>query len=630
MIKISYYIYNKIHIVIMTRTYILQQIFYTGLFLTLLMPAKAQVQRPIGTNISGVKDWSAELVFVDVFKQCRKWISYEKGGAWDSGVDVPLGENGYPLEIPYNDNVHQPQQVKTLLLWGLEGKFPAGNYRLIISGKGKVSLSGAANGTFSSPFDGVVSVDNSKSGIILEIDSSLASDPVHDIHFIMPGYGDSFSSHPFNPEFLNFLENFQAIRFMDFMQTNNSPVKSWSDRNKRDYYTQTLKNGVAYEYMIELCNLTKTDAWICIPHMANNDYISKLAKLLNDSLSAELKVYVEYSNEVWNGIFSQNSYAKFMGDSLGYSGKPWEQGWKYYAKRTADIHRIFETEFGKTNRLVKVIAVQAANEWVSNFIVNCYEDEKYNLTGVSANALAIAPYFGGGLADNIGDAGLIGSITVNDILDSLENTSLGFSRSWMDKQHRVAVEHNLKLIAYEGGQHLVTYKYNNNKAFVDTLIAVNRNPRMEDLYCSYFNYWYNIAGKGLFCNFSSHGTPSKYGSWGVKEFMNDTLAPKYLGLKNCVFKYNSALPMQLKIEKKFGELIVYPVPAKNGILNIDHNFNNPNILLCDIAGKPIKYNVLNEEQNSFTIKVNHYTGFAILTLIDNREFTSKPVIFTVQ
>lgn len=198
----------------------------------------------------------------------------------------------------------------------------------------------------------------------------------------------------------------------------------------------------------------------------------------------------------------------------------------------------------------------------------------------------------------------------------------------MDNQKIVANNHHLKLITYEGGQHLVTYKYNNNQAFVDTLIAVNRNQKMEDLYCNYFNYWYNTVQGGLFCNFSSHSAPSKYGSWGVKEFMTDTLAPKYMGLKNCVFNFNSTPPSQIKDVGKSQGLNVYPVPVKNGILNIEHRFKKPKITLYDITGKTIEYNIITEDLNSLSIKVKHYSGFAILSLKDNSKYLSKPVIFT--
>ncbi|MFT5056059.1 MAG: hypothetical protein ACI80H_000766, partial [Pseudoalteromonas distincta] len=72
------------------------------LILSGLTHINAQIVKPIGTNLSGIQDWSSEYVFVDAFKQCREWIPHEYGSSapWSSGVTVPLGPKGYPLEIP--------------------------------------------------------------------------------------------------------------------------------------------------------------------------------------------------------------------------------------------------------------------------------------------------------------------------------------------------------------------------------------------------------------------------------------------------------------------------------------------------------------------------------------------------
>lgn len=43
----------------------------------------------------------------------------------------------------------------------------------------------------------------------------------------------------------------------------------------------------------------KKDIWINIPHAADDEYVTNLAKLIKDKLDPSLKVYVEYSNEVW-------------------------------------------------------------------------------------------------------------------------------------------------------------------------------------------------------------------------------------------------------------------------------------------------------------------------------------------
>lgn len=46
----------------------------------------AQINKPIGINISGISDYSTELTFTDAFKQCRKWISSNADGSgpWDT------------------------------------------------------------------------------------------------------------------------------------------------------------------------------------------------------------------------------------------------------------------------------------------------------------------------------------------------------------------------------------------------------------------------------------------------------------------------------------------------------------------------------------------------------------------
>jgi hypothetical protein len=56
------------------------------------------------------------------------------------------------------------------------------------------------------------------------------------------------------------------------------------------------KNGVAWEETIRLCNTLGKHLWISIPHLATDDYVTKLAQLVLSTLEPHLKVYVEYSN----------------------------------------------------------------------------------------------------------------------------------------------------------------------------------------------------------------------------------------------------------------------------------------------------------------------------------------------
>lgn len=553
----------------------------------------SQINRPIGSNLTGVLDWSTEYIFTNVTKQGREWMSHgtASGSPWSSGVHVPLRNDGYPVEIPYNNSVDPPQGVRMLMFFGeLEDLYPGGNYRLVVSGQGQIRLLGAANGTFSCPIDTTVYVDSSLGGIILEIDTSLVSDPIHDVRFIMPKYRNTYQSQPFNENLFNFMDDFHTIRFMDWMHTNHSSVSSWNDRAQRNYYTQTLDNGIAYEHIIDVCNRLDKNPWICIPHAADDNYITKIAQLFNDSLKPGLKIYVEYSNEVWNSVFTQNTYADSMGNALGYSGSAWEKGWKFYSKRCADVFRLFENEITDSTRFVKIIASQAANSWLTDYLLDRFEETTYNPSQVKADAIATAPYFGGSVADDIGDAGLISSMTIPQILDSME-ADLPQVFKWMKETKVVADTHRLELLAYEGGQHLVAVNptYQNDTGFVSKLIKANRDPRMQIMYCEYFNYWYDSIQGGLFCNFSSHYLPTKYGAWGVKEHYNDTNAPKYLALKNCVFSFNTHSTSITKNSLDKLNFNLYPNPTTNTLnIDLERNESINKYMLYNSVGQVIR------------------------------------------
>ncbi len=58
---------------------------------------------------------------------------------------------------------------------------------------------------------------------------------------------------------------------------------------------------MAYEWMIDLCNRTQRDMWVCVPHFADEHYMYQLACLIRDSLDPSLRCYAEWSNETWNG-----------------------------------------------------------------------------------------------------------------------------------------------------------------------------------------------------------------------------------------------------------------------------------------------------------------------------------------
>jgi hypothetical protein len=541
----------------------------------------AQTTRPIGVNLSYVTDYSTELVFTNAFRQCRPWISSnaDNTGPWDTQVNIPLRPDGYPIQIPYNNGVAPSQKVKTLLLWDLFSATPTGVFRLKTSGTGQIRLSNGASGIYNSPCDVLVPVNDA---IILEILSSDFNDPVHDIRFILPEYINNYQEQVFTDELLSFLADFGVIRFMDFTQTNGSPIVSWSDRTPSNYYTQAKYGGAAWEYVVQLANTLHKDIWINIPHKANDAYVDSLASFIQAGLNPALKIYLEYSNEVWNGGFSQHAECAQMAQNIGFSGQPWERAWKYTAKRSADVFDAFEQVFSDNSRLVKIIPSQAANSWLTNQLVTFFNDPAYNPGQVTADAIAIAPYFGHTVADNIVANNQVNTITTPQIIEALRD-DLAEAGNWITQNAAVADNHHLTLVAYEGGQHLVGTGSNiNNAVLTQKLIAANRDSAMQALYCDYLDLWYQNTTT-LFCHYASIQRYSPYGSWGLMESFWDTLNPKYVALQNCVFNYNFVSGLEDKPSS--ANFLVYPNPTSDMVFVSGSQEENPPFALFNTFGQ---------------------------------------------
>ncbi|RMD81178.1 MAG: hypothetical protein D6820_05575, partial [Lentisphaerae bacterium] len=253
-----------------------------------------------GIGLDGIAYWSTQMPFVDVIKRGQGWVSFKPGGGWKDNRTIPLDANGWPTSLASD------QQCRMLCITHSH-HHPTGDYVLTWQGDGVVSMNGGTLKT-----EGVrrrvYSVTDPNSDIWVVIESTNPTNHVRNIRLWLPGFENADS--PFYPTFKDRLKPFNPLRFMDWAHTNNSGQREWSDRRPMNYAWQGGEyngkvTGVAWEYMIDLCNELQKDMWICVPHMASDDYCWKLAHLILTRLDARLKVYVEYSNEVWNGQFGQ-------------------------------------------------------------------------------------------------------------------------------------------------------------------------------------------------------------------------------------------------------------------------------------------------------------------------------------
>lgn len=607
-------------------------------FLLLLttLGLQGQLDRPIGVNISGIHDYSSQWMFVDAMKQCRPWIVQPQAGApWSvDTVAIPTRADGYPREVPFVQGTDS-FVVHTLMLRELPHLYPAGDYTLIFEGTGELQLNfDAGNHTFTVPnVPHTFQVTPSGGGIHLTIHRSEANDPIHNIRVIMPGFASTYETAPFHPQFLNFLKPFSVYRFMDPLQTNGGEIEDPVDRSTPEFYCQNAgeHGGLSIEYIAKLSNQTETDPWINIPHRASDDYIEEVARVLRDSLDANRQVYIEYGNEHWNTAYPFNiahTYCQDEGLTLGMSTNNFQAALRYSAYRSLQIFEIFEDVFGGDTRLVKVLASQSANDWTGLQMLEVVEDTTWNPEGIEVDAIAIAPYFGGNIADDIGNAGMISTISVAEILDSVEAQMPVLITDWVADYATLADSFDVDLFAYEGGQHLAGVNFQNDTTLTRKLIEANHHPRMRTIYCDYYDVWYGLGGD-LFCAFSFMSEPSRFGSWGLLDYMDqDTmLAPKWMAHWDCVFEYDQ--PTARFESTTQPDLSVYPNP-NTGQFSIDWTLESSGTArLLDMMGREVAQFELMTGKNSLNPQLSQAGVYLLVMTSKDHSFAqTKKMIIT--
>jgi hypothetical protein len=470
----------------------------------------------LGINLAGVTYWSSEIVFVDLFRHSQTFKSQAPGKGYTQGGPLDLTPDGWVRSLR-NDG----QFADLIVLSQPKLGYPVGVYTCLYEGQGKVEFAYGTKVVSEQPGRILVDVRQDQNLLTLRITQTDPADPVRNIRMVLPGFESMYQNQPFHPDFLKRWEKFKVLRFMDMQRTNNSEQVNWSDRPTLQMQTQGSESGVALKYLIQLANTLDADPWFCLPHQATDDYVRRFAETVKDRLKPNLKIYVEYSNECWNGIFGQARYCRDKGKALGLSDNDFQAQLRYYSRRSVEIFAIWERVFGGTGRLVRVLAAQSANPWTSEQVMD-FENACQH-----ADVLAIAPYFGNALGDPKAQ-NEVARMTVQQVLDKCAEY-IRENNKTIAAQSRAAQKRGLRLVAYEAGQHLVGYGgAENNKPLEDLFQAANRHPRMKELYRDYLAGWKTNGGT-LAVIFSSTGTYSKWGSWGLLEYHGQPVneAPKY-------------------------------------------------------------------------------------------------------
>ena len=334
------------------------------------------------------------------------------------------------------------------------------------------------------------------------------------------------ASKTFTKQFLNKLLPFDTIRFMDWFRTNSSTLVTWADRRlptsvqQCDYGTTNIK-GVAYEYAIELCNTLSKNAWVNVPHPFDDAAVASMAQLFATKLNPGLKVYLEFSNELWNaGVgFNQgdwvNNELERLNSLLAVGESPVRHR-HFIASHLKRVFPIWQNAF--TNRptdLVRVVCGQANNPGLLEGI--CSEMG----TG-TFDAVSVAAYFGPRstkLGGPVYDTSTTATQVIGDCLDNLQNYTIPN----ILKAKSVADKCAVPLICYESGQH-ITAK-GQDVPYQNAFFEAQDHPLMATAYKTLLDT-INSIGVGLDCLYNATSDRDKNGSWGLWQWQDELSSVK--------------------------------------------------------------------------------------------------------
>lgn len=506
--------------------------------------AMSKLRSAVGTNLNAITYWSTEIPFVDVMKSSGEWVSGDKT-QWSNKQPLDLDENGWVRSLA-------PGQVaRTLMLREIGDRYPAGQYLVRYKGQGTLKFEYSASIVSQKPGEMVIQVTPQSGGVSMLIEATNPADYLRDIVITIPGgicEGDSFTyvqgpqkcqgrrflsyaDHSerilFNPVFLDRLRTYSVLRFVNWMQTNHSPVANWSQRTPPSARTWAAASGVPVEVLFELANRVNAHPWLAIPHKADDAYVRNLARMAKARLNADLRVYVEHSNEVWNAQFAQSAYAA---QQAAAQTPPIDQI-QYHALRSRTLGGIFKEELG-SSRVVAVLAAQTGNLWTGSRALDYLNGRFKGAIGV--DALAIGPYFA--VMPGPKEAGTYTAMTPEALFEYVHSKILPTVFAAVKNYSKLAKANNLPLIAYEGGQHLVGIQSAENNAELTALfLTFNRDPRIKQLYLDYMSGWKQAGGE-LFVHYFDVGRFDKWGAWGALEYVDQprSTAPKFDALQTFI------------------------------------------------------------------------------------------------
>lgn len=520
----------------------------------------------MGVNLAGVEDWSTDRLFADVMKSARR--------PSDFGSHLgqpPIDANGWPLTDA------------SIVAWhGISNM--NGTYKLSFTGQADIFAWWGANtitnkaynpGTNTTTAD-ITYFPTDGSGLLLGFKNSrrTPNSPTNTgvtniklMRPVAPGSATSYDpSVTFTQPLKDLVNRFSAVRMMDNTGSNGVAVNGiWGNRRPADYASQAAvgpAKGMAWEYAVQFWNETDKDAWVNIPFTADDNYIAQLATLLKNTLEPGRKIYVEYSNELWNtwGPFpgtanrdaavaevqaNPNSPLNYDNAYPASAGSDWGLANRRIALRTVQVSNIFRQAFGDDQMMTRVRPVMMTqldnNSWIASaldFIEDYFDSPIYQSTPHPASYYI---YGAGGSAYQEPDWSIGNGITVDQVFATMPNrypAQLQQDLDWV-------AAFGLQRIAYEGGPSLDNLTRNQGVPDA-TLDAAWSDARMRTEVVENHDTW-SATGGDLFMYFASTGGHE----WGLTRDTFEQDTPKMRAIDDLnaapatVVTYGKPAPLDL-------------------------------------------------------------------------------------
>lgn len=469
----------------------------------------------VGINLDPRGPASTDGAFKNLIYDTRPWVGTRS--KWGD-TELNLDNQGWVTNLP--DGV----VAAKLLATTSTADYPSGKYHVFYEGKGNLRYRYDASLVSSEPGHDIVEVKKpTPKGILLELTETNPNDYIKNIVFVHESNLD-YKGNPFGEKFLETVSQFDTLRFMKWQAIDNKVIERNPTLNSASFFA----DGVPFDLLVDLCNRTNTSPWFC-HHHAEILEIREKALYVRDNLNPDLLIRVEYTNEAWNPGLSQHGYCVEKAKELGLEMPDPHFGAAYYGQRASRIFSIWKEVFkGQEHRLLCCLGGHADDtRWIESVLEHASDYD----------AIAIAPYFGlpkpyleqykDWNLDQLFEQILVGGLLTN-VKPHHENGCLKQSKRGMLEHKAIADKVNVRLVAYESGQHLTAFGNDNLKVIFE---QAQTDPRMGDVYRQYYSDWQDIVGD-LICHFSFVGAWGNHGYWGFErhiDYLEDS--PKYQAIK---------------------------------------------------------------------------------------------------